>query len=63
MATYITKDGLVDVLTRFRERGDERWASKSEAISEQRVLELIDELGIDVSELTQYEIEEVLASM
>ena len=32
---YVTTDTLKDALTAFRERGDERWAKRSEALTEE----------------------------
>jgi len=43
----ITKEGLKDALTRFRARGDERWAQKSELPTREVIEEMAAEAVAD----------------
>lgn len=52
---YVTKETLLDTLTRFRERGDERWASKDDTPTKDEVSEMISD-----SYLTDEDVQDVL---
>lgn len=60
MAHLVTVDGLKDALVTFRERGDERWASRDEAVTADEVATII---GESVGGLTDVELAEVIQSL
>ena len=63
MAQWITNEALKDALLKFRERGDERWASKSEAVTIDNVTNIVQQVVGDYSSLTPEEIDEIIASL
>ena len=57
----VTKATLVDALTDFRERGDERWPKTSEIT--ERVDTIVDERLAESGELSSADIADILGSI
>ena len=59
MAQWVDTDSLKDALAKFRAKGDERWALKSEVPTDEHITEIVEDTVDDMESLTQEDLDEI----
>ncbi len=68
MATWVTTDSLKEVLIKFRQQGDSRWASKDEVRTDAQIAGIVEDVLEEadigpVGGLTEDEVQEVVDTL